>query len=477
MSDELTWLPAWRITELIRSRDLAPSEVLQHFLGRIEEHQDTLRAMAHIDERRATREAAQADRALLSGEEIGPLHGIPIAVKRHIDIEGAPRTLPFGTGVAPADDITVERLRRAGAIVVGHTSMPILRDDGSYDHGLTARNPWDRSRTPGISSSGSAAAVGGGLLPVALGSDGQGSVRVPAAYCGVVGVHPTAGLVPWVDDRGQTSSTTATIGPLARDVRDAADVLAAIAGPDPRDQAALHLPLADPRSELEGGAGGLRLGWTDDLGYALDHAVEESARVIRAIREAAMGADRIGAVVESISESWDDHLQAMRTYSVAGLASMGIEGVAEVSEQEWREAASARRRALGRFEALFERYDLLLCPTIHSVAPPVDDFARRIPTGFSLLQGGPGPDSYTVYTGQFNWLRHPAASVPCGTVDGLPIGLQIVGPPGSDARLLRFARAFTEMVPQPGPWRPSSGDDAWTGDPHVVLTKERSDHG
>ena len=177
MADELTWVPAWRISERIRAKEVSPVEVLEHFLGRIEQHQGTLRAFVHLDEGRARQDAKAAESAVLEGEELGPLHGIPMAVKSHLDIEGLPQTPPFGTDIAKDDDLIVERLRGAGAVIVGHTGMPIYASDGSFDYEATARNPWDPSRTPGISSAGSAAAVAAGLLPVALGSDGGGSTR------------------------------------------------------------------------------------------------------------------------------------------------------------------------------------------------------------------------------------------------------------------------------------------------------------
>ena len=216
MPEELTWAPVWRISELIGAKQVSPVEVLEHFLSRIEEHQGVLQAFDHLDVDRARLEAKAAEAAVLAGDRLDLLHGIPIAVKGHLDIQGLPQTAPFGTGIAEHDDLTVERLRAAGAVIVGHTGMPVYARDGSFDYEATARNPWDPSRTPGISSAGSAAAVAAGLLPVALGSDGGGSTRLPATYSGLVGVHPTAGLVPWL---GAMQSATSTIGPIARRAR------------------------------------------------------------------------------------------------------------------------------------------------------------------------------------------------------------------------------------------------------------------
>jgi Asp-tRNA(Asn)/Glu-tRNA(Gln) amidotransferase A subunit family amidase len=422
---------------MIAAKAVSPVEVVDHFLGRIEEHQPVLRAFDHMDTHRARREAKDAEAAVLAGDALGPLYGVPTAVKSHLDIAGVRQTIPFGVDIARRDDPVVSRLRGAGAIVIGHTRMPVFAADGLLDYVTTSRNAWDPGRTPGISSAGSAAAVSAGLLPAAIASDGGGSTRLPAAYSGLIGVHPTAGMVPWVDPRGQTTSYTSTTGPITRDVRDAAMMLSVIAGADPRDQAGLQLDLPDPRSELGQGGEGLSLAWTDDFGFALNYAVDESPRVIAHLRAAAFAATATGATIEATDEVWEDYVAAFHTYSVAGVASMGIPGVGVVSDDDWDAAAGVRERHWNRFRRLFGRYDLLLCPTIHSVAPTIEVLAERIPTGLSILLGGPGPDSYAVYTAQFNWLRFPATSVPCGFVDGLPVGLQIVGPPGSDARVLR----------------------------------------
>jgi Asp-tRNA(Asn)/Glu-tRNA(Gln) amidotransferase A subunit family amidase len=305
VTEDLTWTPAWRIRELVGTRQVSPVEVTEHFLGRIEQHEPVLQAFANVNPDRVRLQAKAAEAAVLVGEDLGPLHGVPTAVKSHIDIEGRPRPgFVFWHGVAQRDDLTVERLRAAGAVIVGHTVMPVMNNIGEYDWDALARNPWDPARVPGASSSGSAAAVAAGLLPVGLGSDGGGSSRLPAAYSGIVGVHPTGGLVPWVDHRPWAVRIGTTIGPMARDVRDAATVLSVIAGPDGRDHMGLKIELPDPRSELDRGAAGLRLAWTDDFGFASFYGVEESPRVIGRIRDAAFALNSIGATVEETNECW-----------------------------------------------------------------------------------------------------------------------------------------------------------------------------
>ena len=202
MSEELTWAPAWRIRELIGAKEVSPVEVTDHFLGRIEQHEPVLQAFANVDPERVRHQAKAAEAAVLSGDDLGPLHGVPMAVKVHIDIEGLPRPgYVFWHGVARRDDPAVERLRTAGAVIVGHTVMPVSNSDGEFDWDAGRGTRGTPAACPASSSAGSAAAVAAGLLPVAVGSDGGGSSRLPAVFSGIVGVHPTGGLVPWMDHR------------------------------------------------------------------------------------------------------------------------------------------------------------------------------------------------------------------------------------------------------------------------------------
>lgn len=451
MPEELTWAPAWRIRELITAKEVSPVEVTEHVLGRIEEHQPVLQAFSEVVPERVRQQAKAAEAAVLAGEDLGPLHGVPVAVKSHIDIEGLPRPgAPFWFGTARRDDLTVERLRAAGAVIVGHNTMPAMDSQGGFDWDALARNPWDPSRVPGVSSSGGAAAVAAGLLPAVLGSDGGGSSRLPPAYTGLVGMHPTAGLVPWVDHRPWAVRPGTTIGPIARDVRDAATVLSVIAGPDGRDHLGLKISLPDPRGELDQGAEGLRLAWTGDFGFASAYAVAESPRVVRHIRDAAFALNGIGGCVEETGEQWEDYVVALNTHRsvFTDMPILGPEVGAAVPSENWDAATELRQRNWLRFRKLFGEYDLLLCPTQHSVAPTLDTWRTWWSGPASMVGGVPGMDGYAIYTAMFNWLGFPAASVGCGFVDGLPVGLQIVGPPGSDPKILRLAHAFRQAFPQ-----------------------------
>lgn len=449
MADDLTWAPVWRLSELIQTKDVTPVEVLEHFLARITEHNPALHALEHLDEDRARADAKAAERRMLAGEAIGVLDGIPLAVKGHIPIQGTPLSDPFGKGPERLDDVSVERLRGAGAVIVGHATMPKYTSEGAFDWYATARNPWDVERTPGVSGTGGAATVAAALLPAVVGSDGAGSSRLPSAYSGVVGVHPTAGLVPWVDHNHYATRLGSTLGPMTRDVRDAAEILSVIAGPDGRDHLGLQIEQPDPRSELGLGAQGLKLAWTDDFGFARNYPAEESDRVIAHIRQAALALNGIGATVEPADETWEDYLDAALIHGAVytGMPIMGPEAGAAISDADWDAATAVRQNNWLRFRKLFREYDLLLSPTIHSIAPTLDVFTSRAPAPV-FDRRTPGHDSFVVYTSIFNWLGFPAVSVPCGFVDGMPVGLQIVGPPGSDARILRVAQAFLEAFPR-----------------------------
>ena len=252
MPDALTWLPAWQIRELISKREVSALEVTDHFLSRIEEHGSRLQAFLHVDAAGAREQAKRAAASVAAGDELGPLHGIPVSVKSHSAVAGLPKAqnVPGTSGplLARHDHLAVSRLRAAGAVIVGHNTMMGSGGGGGgggggapgvfagFNWDVEARNAWDTSRVPGWSSSGGATSAVAALhAPIALGSDGGGSTRLPAAYSGVVGVHPTGGLVPWVDYERQAPTPTTTVGPLARHALDAAIALSVMAGPDGRD--------------------------------------------------------------------------------------------------------------------------------------------------------------------------------------------------------------------------------------------------
>jgi aspartyl-tRNA(Asn)/glutamyl-tRNA(Gln) amidotransferase subunit A len=454
-SDDLTWLPAWRIREMVGGKEVSATEVVEHFLSRIEEFNPTLKAFKHVDAEGARQQAKEADQAVDRGDQLGPLHGIPISVKEHIAVAGLPVMSLGGSGAdrtARFDDLGVARLRDAGAIIVGTNTMMGTSSPGpgQFNWEREARNPWDPSRAPGWSSSGGAATAAARLLPIAIGSDGGGSTRLPGAYSGVVGVHPSAGLVPTYYPSLQVRrDPTGTIGPLARDVTDAAITLQAMAGPDGRDFDCIQSPPGDYLARIDEGIEGIRLAWTDDYGFAQMYAFEESPRVIAAVRSATLPVvSGLGATVHTTDMVWEDFWPGYTTTNY--LFGGGPTGTAQRPErQRWIDAMELRNRNWSKFRSLFADHELLLSPTSQLLAPTIEDWAARWSgTGPVPFPHGTFAPHYTSHTHMFNWLGFPAVNVPCGSIDGLPVGLQVVGWPGSESTIFRFAQAYAKANPR-----------------------------
>jgi aspartyl-tRNA(Asn)/glutamyl-tRNA(Gln) amidotransferase subunit A len=451
VNDDLTWEPAWRIRDLVAAAEVSPVEVLDHFLARIDEYDPVLKAFKHIDRDGAAEQARAAEQAVRGGEPLGPLHGIPISVKEHIAVKGLP-VMAMGLAddrTARNDDLGVGRLREAGAIIVGTNTMmgTSAPAPGEYNWDAEARNPWDPTRVPGWSSSGGAAAAAARLLPITIGSDGGGSTRLPAAYSGLVGVHPSAGLIPSFNySVKMRRNPTGTIGPLCRDVADAAITLQAMAGPDGRDFDCMQGDPPDYLAGLGHDIDDLRLAWTDDYGFTSMYAFEESNRVVAAARSAAWGLEDSGANLETTDEVWEDFYPGLG----GTMFLFGPPGAptAVPATKDWVGAIDLRDRNWRRFRDLLSTYDLLLSPTTQLLAPVVEDWASRwAGTGPVPFPHDVFAPHYTSHTHMFNWLGFPAVSVPCGFVDGLPIGLQIVGWPGREDKILRVADAFTRAFP------------------------------
>ena len=459
MSEDITWLPAWQIRQKIVSREISPVEVTEHFLGRIEDHDSKIKSFAHVDRAGARAQAKRAEQAVASGEALGPLHGIPVSVKGHIFVKGLP-TFDMGTlsniAAAPRDDVQVERLRAAGAIIMGTNTLMGSGADASraggdprrmYNWDVEARNPWDTSRVPGWSSSGTAAAVCGGLVPIGLGSDGGGSTRLPSAYSGLFGIVATPGRIPWINPSAPALALTASTGPMCRDVRDGAIATQAMAGPDGRDFYSLHDEPEDYTAHIDDGVEGMRFAWSDDMGFASIYAQEESPRVIAAIRTAAQGFTQLGAKVETTDEKWDDFWDGFQMINRAfGSGGHGV-GKAPPADEFWA-SLETRGRNVDRFNRLFKDHDVLLTPTTQLLARKVEDWNDCWTANGPRYAHGSFAGVYTSHVMMFNWLSMPAFSVPAGFVDGLPVGLQIVGKPGSEAKMFKIARAFQKAFPR-----------------------------
>jgi Asp-tRNA(Asn)/Glu-tRNA(Gln) amidotransferase A subunit family amidase len=450
--DELTWMPAWEMRDLIAKGELSPVVVTEHFLGRIEEFDSQLRAFAHLDVDGARAQAKAAERAVLDGQQLGDLHGIPISVKEHVAVRGMPTLAMMKRGISERDDIGIERLRTAGAVILGTNTMMATGNArfGSYDWDHEARNPWDTARVPGWSSSGGAASAAARLVPIAIGSDGGGSTRLPASYSGVVGWHPARGRVPHVDYEHPVHMLTTTIGPLAREVRDVAITAQIMAGPDGRDFVSLQDEPDDYLGDLDTGVSGMSFVWTDDYGYASMYALDESSRVISTVREAARGFEALGATVESTSREWEDFWPSYSVTSRAFPELVMPFDAPKPSAEELEVALGVRQRNWQRFRSELDDHDLLLSATSQLTARTVEDWDAAWTRPNDSWPHGMFAPHYTSHTHMFNWLGWPALSVPCGFVDGLPVGLQIVGRPGREVLILKAAAAFQRAFPQLG---------------------------
>jgi Asp-tRNA(Asn)/Glu-tRNA(Gln) amidotransferase A subunit family amidase len=465
MADELTWMPAWKMRELIGAKELSCREVTEHFLGRIEEHNKELRAFEEVDWDGARAAATKADEAVTSGAPLGPLHGLPTSVKSHIRVEGLGLSTAKGTVKSEFDDICVERLRAAGAVVVGTNTMmgagggarpdpdrPGVFKPFNWD--AEALSPWDTTRVPGWSSSGGAAAAVARLLPFTIGSDGGGSTRLPAAYSGVVGLHTSRGLVPHVDYEKPIMLLTASYGPLARDARDVALVTSVIGGPDGRDYVTIQTETPNVLAHLDDGVAGMKMAWTEDFGHASRYATEDSAGIIAVARAAAMSLRTLGATVETTDEVWEDRAEhgtvrwTVEPAAYEAMVGTNLVPLQPVDPTLYRAQAESRARNWEHFRRLFQEVDVIMSVTAQRTADTTEQWDANWTVNGPSFPGGSFAPAYCSHTMIFNWLGFPAVSVPCGFVDGLPVGLQIAAWPGREDVVLRVANAFQQAFPR-----------------------------
>src|SRR3546814_619038 len=316
---------------------------MEHFLARIEKLEPSVHAFYSIDVESARAQAAEATRAVAAGEPLGPLHGIPTAAIDISLVKGVPNPV-WGIESPEFDDIPIERLREAGVIFIGALNSYF------WEPKDRPRNPWNVELDPGNSSRGSAVAVAAGMLPVAVGMDGAGSTRLPAAWSGVIGIHPTRGLVPHAEYHKPSLNLTRTWGPVARDARDAALLLQVMAGPDGRDIVCRMETPPDYSTHLEDGIDGVRVAWTDDYGYSKKFWMDESASITAFAREAIFGLAEQGAQVEATDEVWEHPIPAFaalgEAFASVAFAPPVQDGLAERearNDEEWGVSTDRKR--------------------------------------------------------------------------------------------------------------------------------------
>jgi aspartyl-tRNA(Asn)/glutamyl-tRNA(Gln) amidotransferase subunit A len=470
---DILFMPAVAAAALIRRKKLSPVEYMEAVLAAVERLQPKLNCFVTVTGDRAREGAKAAEEAVMIGQKLGPLHGIPVSIKDLIPTKGVRTTfgsIAFVDNVPDRDDVLVTRLQAAGAIMIGKTTTPEFGIKGQTDAPIfgTTRNPWNLERTPGGSSGGAASAVAAGLGPIALGSDGAGSIRIPAACCGLVGLKGTTGAAPYQEARDAFANVIAA-GPLTRTVADAAMMQAAIAGEDPMDPwTANAAPLGQISPALMSqDLSGLRIGYLSrvanrvvsvdvaknteaslsafaDLGADVEEVVAEvdwMSEDQRALYLCSI-AHNLGPVVDRFGDRTD---QVLRAYVEAGK---------KYDVAAYIRALAARTRLFRAVQGLFEKYDFLISPTLTRTALAADFNGA---SGIVEIDGeavGPVQPHLTGFVYPFNLTGHPALSIPSGWAgDGLPTSVQIIGPRHGDGDILRLgaileqARPWAERTP------------------------------
>lgn len=462
----LCFLDATELAALIRSRALSPVDVVRAHLARIEAVNPKINAIVTLIDDAEAR-ARDAEAAVLRGDRLGPLHGVPFTVKDSLDTAGIRTTRGsrlFASHVPRADATVVQRLKAAGAIPIGKTNVPeftLWWETGNLLFGRTV-NPWNPERTVGGSSGGEAAAIAAGLSPLGIGSDGAGSIRAPAHYCGIAGLKPTHGRVPLTGQWPEMLLRFNHLGPMARTVRDVALALTVMAGPDGHDWYAM--PVAAPEApDRHSALMPLRIGWMATRGFGLVHP-----EVVAAVAGAAKALSAHGLTVEPVAipaleaHDWNLASMTLQLPEAQGYLRPIVAGretelhpviqrrlSAPIGTLEGYATASAAVEALRRDVAdYFTRWDLLLCPTVPLAAHPHETAEIRI-------QDEVLPPRHTLRaTVPFNLTGSPALSVPWGwSSEGLPLAVQVVGRHFAEETVLRLGLAL-ETLRGDGPGHP-----------------------
>jgi Asp-tRNA(Asn)/Glu-tRNA(Gln) amidotransferase A subunit family amidase len=463
---DLAFTPAIDLDRLIRTRAVSPVELTRALLDRIDRLNPRLNAFLTVTADLAIAQAKAAEERARRGARLGPLDGIPYSLKDLEPTAGIRTTFGskwFEQHVPTEDGVVAERLKATGAVLLGKTNTPNFGFKDCCDNliGPPCRNPWKLDRTSGASSGGAGAAVAAGLGPIAHGSDGAGSIRIPSALCGIFGFKPSFGRVPYAPTADYWAAR-AHNGVMTRTVRDGALLLEAMAGPDPRDPLSIDAPPDRYLAACDGDLRGLRVVWSGHLGYA---PVDPE---VRALCEAAARrfAD-FGCTLETRDPDWPDPLDFHKIIYEVSVASRQIdrfrehpewieptlramiENAQRVTAIEHGKALLARSAFYEQARGFFDTCDLLLTPQM-PVGAWAADPGPGPQQGPAEIGGRPTPTMFhrLPFTYPFNLTGQPAATVPCGfTAEGLPVGLQIVGRWHADVTVLRAAACFEAVQP------------------------------
>jgi len=454
--DDLTLLPAVETARRIRAKKISPVQIADAHLAKIDRLNPKLNAYVHVDAERVRREARLAESSLMYGASLGPLHGVPISIKSSIDVAGmrCESGTPLRAGhIAEEDAPLVARLRQAGAIILGVTNTPEMLMAWETDNLLYGRtnNPWDLERTPGGSSGGEAAAIACGMSAGGVGSDGGGSIRVPAHFSGICGLKPTPGRIPSTGhfpESGGPFALIGVVGPMARTVADLRILFEIMQGPDDGDTCAAPVPIRWP-DEKE--TKGLRIGFFED-----DDRTPVAPEIRKAVRAAAESLGRAGFIVERFRPEGLEEARDLWKKFFVKMGGMLIGPMYDEREQvanpmlkeflKWSAAEPSlsgpavldawirRDVTRGNFLAQMRKYPILLCP-----AAAISAFRHGERNWTVEGKNVHYLDAWS-YTEWFNLLGNPAAVVPVShSAEGLPIGVQIVGRPWEEEQVLSVA--------------------------------------
>lgn len=462
-ASELCFLPARELARRIRAGEVSAREVLEAHLARIQRVNPQVNAIVTLVADQAMAAAAAADQALAGGAPVGPLHGLPIAHKDLVETRGIRTTFGspvYAEHVPGRDALIVERIRAAGAVTVGKTNTPEFGAGSQTFNPVfgTTLNPWDTAKTCGGSSGGAAVALATGMIPIADGSDTGGSLRNPANFNGVVGFRPSPGRVPAWPHRTLWSPLSVQ-GPMARTVADAALLLSVMAGPDPRAALALETPGSRFAEPLERDFRGTRIAWSHTLG-----GLPVDPRVTAVIEARRAAFEAIGCVVEDVEPDFSGADEAFKTFrawemeiargelvrtrrdEVKATVVWNVEEGMKLTGPHMGRAETLRQELFHRMRELFERHDYLVCPV--NQVPPFD-----VTIEYPAEVAGMPMETYIDWMKSCYYISiagNPAISVPAGlTPEGLPVGLQVVGPFREDFAVLQLAQAYEQAT---GPW-------------------------
>ena len=458
-SDELGFMPATELAERIRTKKISPVEYTRDLIQRIETLEPRVNAFAHLAADQAMDAAHKAEAALMSGARIGRLHGVPATIKDLVITKDMPTqsgSMIFQKHQPTEDSPVVPRLRAEGAIILGKTTTSEFGWTGVSHSPLTGitHNPWKYGYNAGASSAGAGAASAAGYGPLHQGSDGAGSIRMPSHFCGVFGIKPSFGRVPYYPV--STGDMTSHMGPMSRTVADSALMLEVMAGPHPLDYTTLEAGPAHYLARLHEGVKGKRIAFSPDLGHA-----RVDPDVAALVRKAAERFTELGATVEEVKTPWatpgpelvrffwSAHLTRLQPYLEKWESQMDpglvacIKASENVSIAEYQAARERKMPYIAAIHRWFEDWDFLLTPSVSVAAFPAE---KLMPDHW------PQHDwdwvSWAEFSHPFNMSWNPAASVPCGfTAEGLPVGLQIVGKRFDDLGVLQASAAFEQAQP------------------------------